>query len=116
MHGAVVLGREFQEPASGTSMASLAELRITDLAPRHGESFRLRGSGQELDVELVEVKRLGESGREGGAFSLLFRSAKGPFLPQAVYPIEHPALGTMDLFIVPIGPIAGGNGYEVIFT
>jgi len=97
-------------------MPSLAELKVTDFAPRSGEVFRLRTDAQAIELTLVHVGHLGDSGREGGAFSLLFRSAQGPFLPQAIYPIAHPALGTLEMFIVPIGPIDGGNGYEAIFT
>jgi uncharacterized protein DUF6916 len=97
-------------------MKSLADLAVTDFEPRKGETFRLRAPDRELELELVQVKRLGESGRAGGAFSLLLRGQSGPYLPQAIYALDHPALGTMELFIVPIGPAAGGNGYEIIFT
>ena len=35
------------------------------------------------------------------------------FVPQATYPIEHPALGKLELFIVPLGPKKDGNSYEL---
>jgi hypothetical protein len=54
--------------------------------------------------------------RKGGAFALTFMSPPGPFLQQSTYPLEHPALGTLELFIVPLGPKAGGNSYEAVFT
>jgi hypothetical protein len=69
-----------------------------------------------LALELVDVRRLGAALRDGGAFSLTFQSAPGPFVPQATYPIAHPKLGTLEMFIVPLGPKNGGNQYEVIFT
>jgi len=97
-------------------MPALADLTVTDFESHRGESFRLCAPDRELALELVEVRRLGDSGRKDGAFSLLFRAAPGPFVPQAIYPIDHPALGTLELFIVPIGPLSGGNGYEIIFT
>ena len=97
-------------------MTSLADLKVTDFETRKGETFRLRAPQATLDFELVEISRLGDSGREGGAFSLVFRTPRGPFLPQAIYPVDHAALGTLDVFVVPIGPISDGNGYEVIFT
>jgi hypothetical protein len=28
----------------------------------------------------------------------------------------HPSLGTMEIFLVPVGPVAGGNAYQAIFT
>jgi hypothetical protein len=30
--------------------------------------------------------------------------------------VNHPALGAMEIFVVPIGPLDGGNGYETVFT
>src|SRR5262245_40810566 len=94
----------------GNEMPSLADLKVTDFEPLSGEIFRLRSGAQELELTLTHIGHLGDSGRDGGAFSLLFRSPKGPFLPQAIYPIAHPTLGTLDIFIVPIGPVDGGNG------
>ena len=96
--------------------SSLAALTVTDFERHAGESFRLLGPGQELELKLVEVRRLGLAVREGGAFSLLFLSPPGPFLPQAIYPLAHPALGTLSLFIVPLGPKGGSNSYEAVFT
>ena len=43
---------------------------------------------------------------------LLFRGPSLPILPQRIYPLEHAALGRLELFIVPIGP----GQYEAIFT
>ena len=97
-------------------MTSLADLKVTDFEARKGETFRLRAPQAAVDLELVEVSRLGNSGRDGGAFSLVFRTPSGPFLEQAIYPVEHTAFGALEVFVVPIGPIPGGNGYEVIFT
>jgi len=97
-------------------MKSLADLVVADFEPRQGETFTLRAPDRALELELMQIKKLGESGRAGGAFSLLLRGKPGPYLPQATYPIDHPALGTLDMFIVPIGPVPGGNGYEIIFT
>jgi len=97
-------------------MTSLADLKVTDFEPLSGEIFRLRWGAQELELTLTRIGHLGDSGREGGAFSLLFCSPQGSFLPQAIYPIAHPALGTLDMFIVPIGLVDGANGYEAIFT
>lgn len=95
----------------------VASLTAADFEPHRGESFHVaRAATAELELKLVEVQRRGDAVREGGAFSLLFLSAAGPFLPQSIYTIAHPALGTLELFFVPLGPQQGGNLYEVIFT
>ena len=96
--------------------SSLAALAVNDFEQHAGEAFRLLAPGQELELKLVEIRRLGLGHREGGAFSLLFLARPGPFLPQAIYPIAHPALGTLELFLVPLGPQLGGNAYEAVFT
>jgi hypothetical protein len=93
----------------------LASLTIGDFEPHTGETFRLMAK-PELELKLVEVLPRGKTMRAGGAFSLFFVAPPGPYLPQAIYPIAHPAVGTFDIFIVPIGPLKDGNGYEAVFT
>jgi hypothetical protein len=94
----------------------LSALTADDFEPRSGETFRLATPNGALELKLVEVRRLGPALRAGGAFALTFQSAPGPFLPQATYPVGHPELGTLEIFVVPLGPKNGGNQYEVIFT
>ncbi len=94
----------------------LSELTPDYFEPHAGENFTLGAKGASLELKLVEIKRLGTALRKGGAFSLLFTTAPGPFLPQAIYPITHPKLGALDLFIVPLGPKKGANQYEAVFT
>ena len=64
----------------------------------------------------VESSEISRNGRPGGAFSLLFAGPKGAWLPQAIYPVRHPALGVIDIFLVPIVPLEDGNGYQAVFT
>jgi hypothetical protein len=95
---------------------SLSSLKPADFEPHVGGTFAVEANGQHVDLKLTGVERLGTALREGGAFSLAFLAAPGPFLPQGIYPVQHPALGMLELFIVPLGPKDGGNRYEVIFT
>jgi hypothetical protein len=94
----------------------LAKVTAEDFAARIDDDFLVPTSAGEVPLKLVEVRRLGKAIREGGAFSLTFLSPPGPFLPQAVYPLQHPTLGALDLFLVPLGPKDGGNSYEAVFT
>lgn len=93
-------------------------LTAADFEPHVQDEFQIASSTSEiaLSLKLVEVRRLGQAMRPGGAFSLLFLSAPGPFYPQAIYPLTHATLGTLDLFLVPLGPKDGGNSYEAVFT
>jgi hypothetical protein len=102
--------------ATETAMASLSILTAADFEPLSDGDFTLAAAGGELVLKLAEVHRLGDAVRSGGAFSILFTTPEGPSLPQAIYPVTHPALGTMDVFVVPLGPKNGVNRYEVIFT
>jgi len=95
---------------------ALGKLTPADFEPQRGASFMLAAPGRELALKLIEVRRLGAAIRAGGAFSLLFASAPGKIVPQGIYPVAHPTLGRLDLFVVPLGPKNGGNQYEVIFT
>ncbi len=63
-------------------------------------------------AEATESTHAGGAGPEGQPrlqFSLVFRGPLEPVLPQAIYGLEHDALGHLDLFLVPIGPAEGGD-------
>jgi hypothetical protein len=96
--------------------SDLAELKAGDFSPHLESFFDMHGPGGKMALKLAEVASGGQSfTRATGAFSLLFVAPAGPWLPQAIYPVEHPALGTMEIFLVPIGPVPGGNGYQAVF-
>lgn len=95
---------------------SVANLTPDDFEARGGEAFHVEAEGKKFELKLIAVRRLGQALREGGAFSLLFAAPDGPILPQAIYPLTHAALGTIELFMVPLGPKGGANQYEVVFT
>ena len=94
----------------------LAKLHIDDFTPHQDAVFEMQAADRVVALKLVKVELAGNSGRAGGAFSLLFAGPNGQWLPQATYPVRHPALGMIDIFLVPIGPLEDGNGYQAIFT
>jgi hypothetical protein len=98
------------------AMADLAALTIHDFAPHLDAVFHVETPGGAVPLKLVRVEPAGDSGRAGGAFSLVFVAPKGPWLPQATYPVPHPVLGLMEIFLVPVGPMQDGNAYQAIFT
>jgi hypothetical protein len=99
-----------------SASADLAALAIGDFTPHQDAAFELTAAKGAVPLKLVKVEMAGESGRAGGAFSLLFAAPAGTKLPQAIYPVTHPSLGRMEIFLVPVGPLAGGVGYQAIFT
>lgn len=96
--------------------ADLGKFKIGDFEQRKDDIFTVKIPQLELPLKLKKVTRLGDSGRPDGAFSLWFVGDPGPFLPQAIYPLVHPEMGQLEIFLVPLGPREGGNLYESIFT
>ncbi|EIC29892.1 DUF6916 family protein [Methylomicrobium album] len=70
-----------------------------------------------VDMKLVSVSGFGRSlnGRRE-AYSLLFQGPGQPVLVQRIYRVQQPQLGSMDIFLVPVGKDAGGIQYEAVFT
>ena len=98
----------------------LDELQAADFARCRDSIFRLTlpsGEGLDLTLEVVEEYAHPPSvpGRRQG-FSLVFRSALPGHLRQGIYQLEHQEMGTIELFLVPIGPRDGGMRYEAVFN
>ena len=98
------------------SSPDLATLCIDDFVPHLNAVFDMQLPGGPVPLKLTEAVSAGQSPRAGGAFSLLFVAPAGPWQKQAIYPVQHPVLGTMEIFLVPIGPMASGNGYQAVFA
>jgi len=87
---------------------------------RVGERFTLSGPGGETaELELAEVTPRGQAPEEGGgrqAFSLLFAGPIEPVFEQRVYRLDNDHLGSMELFLVALGPRDGRMEYEAILN
>ena len=94
----------------------LAALAISDFSPHLGSQFDVQTAGGMVAMTLSRVDPAGESGRKGGAFSLIFTTPRGPWLAQSIYPMRHAVLGAMEIFLVPIGALGEANGYQAVFT
>jgi hypothetical protein len=94
---------------------SLADLTAASFNERLHDTFTLAMTTATLKLVLAEVEELGQSDRRH-AFSLRFMGPPKPILPQATYRLENPALGSLEIFLVPLGPKGGGMRYEAVFT
>lgn len=92
----------------------VAQLTGADFEPHIGTDFDVAETA--LALQLLEVRQLGTALRDGGAFALTFRGSLAEPLPQAIYPLVHPRLGRLDIFIVPIARQNDGMRYEAVFT
>ena len=99
----------------------LETFTLATFAPHQGDTFQVPLSeGVSLAMTLNEATPLGAVTTPPGArrapFSLVFLGPAAPLLPQRIYRLSHPSIGTFDLFLVPLGPGPGGLRYEAIFS
>ena len=98
----------------------LAKLTSADFVPYLNQPFivYLQGSAP-YALELISVTELGEANNSGGrrSFSLIFSNPrKDAYLSQQIYRLEHEKMGSLELFLVPLGPDQAGMKYEAIFS
>ena len=98
----------------------LDKLQKDDFIPHLHEIFQIRLDGTEpIDLELVSVTALSQTPgpRRRQPFSLHFLGpVSTQYLVQHIYALEHPQMGDLAMFIVPLGPEGGRMRYEAIFT
>jgi hypothetical protein len=115
---------------SVTDERSLETLTAMDFRNHRGTRFRLTAGspegGQSVSVEakLAEVSEYtGDAqGTFRAPFSVLFHGPIEPVLPQGIYRLEGEHFGSVELFLVPVGPQAASPegapapmGYEAVF-
>tara|TARA_R110002095_G_scaffold207439_1_gene192418 strand:- start:2673 stop:2978 length:306 start_codon:yes stop_codon:yes gene_type:complete len=97
-------------------MTDLTNMTADDFSTMEGSVFTVTSIDPKIDLELIEVKKLGSGDRKGGAFSLLWQGPSEPALPQATYCLSQAAIGSHDIFMVPVAEKKIGYQYEAIFT
>ncbi len=87
-------------------------------SPYLEQEFQLHiENAKPLSMTLVEVTGLGDKpGQTREPFSLIFSGPEDLLLDQAIYPLQHEELGSLDIFLVPVGPGREGMHYEAVFT
>ena len=90
-------------------------LSYEKLASEVGIKFLVTNLPQPLELELVEItERRATHIQE--YFSLIFRGARKPVLPQQIYRLENEKFGAGELFLVPVGENQQGVEYEAAFN
>jgi hypothetical protein len=91
-----------------------------DFRQHLGTKFGVRvATPRPLELELNEVKDYTPRANEPGGmerFSLFFYGPGDIMLNQGTFALEHPSMGEVTLFIVPVGKDARGFRYEVVFN
>ena len=97
-------------------------LQSTDFQSQLNQVFSIRldpEGATTIDLQLVSVKELGATTGTGSRapFSLHFLGpVSQQYLQQHTYTMVNETLGTLEIFIVPLGAEAGRMRYEAIFT
>jgi hypothetical protein len=98
----------------------LQDLTPSSFEEHLGTRFRIHSEGEApLEAELFQVARHEEhGGPRKQPFSILLRIPREirTILPQSIYRVEHDQLGTMEIFLVPVGPDESGMRYEAVFN
>jgi len=98
----------------------LESLTINDFADKIGQPFKIRfEENVEVDLTLSKVDPGKYKSPVGGRepFSLIFNGPENLRLSQGAFPLEHEALGSLPIFIVPVGQNADGTIlYQAIFS
>jgi len=95
----------------------LDRLRKEDFEPLIGQKLRVSVGESSAELEVAEASALkSPSPRETPPFRVILRSRDGWRGPQGIFRVEHPTLGQLEMFAVPIGPDAQGLCYEILFN
>jgi hypothetical protein len=97
----------------------LDKLTGEDFAKHLNQTFYIHAESLDpIQAELIEVSELGAPPFDRRPpFSIVLRTGqKEEYLIQAIYRVEHAEVGTLDLFLVPLGPDKHGMRYEAVFT
>jgi len=97
-------------------MFELTTMTAEDFSALKGTEFTTVSLDTEIKLELMEIKKLGQGERSGGAYSLLWQGPTSPILPQATYRIFQEQIGEHDFFLVPVAEKDAGIQYEAVFT
>lgn len=110
------------------SPADLGKLQLCDFEPHLNAVFEMDSPHGKVPLRLAEATSHGHplpetvthEGqkhriRDGGGFTLQFIAPESSRLGQGIYPIKHPKLGMMEIFLVPNGPAHDGHGFHAVF-
>ena len=81
-------------------------------------AFVVSAEGVSIETQLIDCQLLPTGPDEGQRepFSIVFRGPLEPVLPQQVYEVKNDTIGSVEIFLVPIGPDKSGMRYEAVFT
>lgn len=81
------------------------------------QTFQVHGEFGTIETTLVDCKKLGGPPTNNrDPFSIVLRGPMDSPIDQNTYQVKNDAMGTMEIFLVPLGPDSTGLQYEAVFT
>jgi hypothetical protein len=101
-------------------VSATQEITLECFGPYVGEKFDLLlGEGRSEPLELVSARSYNRKAPPGfrEPFELIFRAGTRNFyVPQGIFAFQHPAAGSFEIFIVPIGPDDAGMQFQAVYN
>jgi hypothetical protein len=100
----------------------LENFTVDTFAPLVGSVFVVHvDTTNVLDLQLLEAVPIGGPDSTAAIpgrrpFSLSFRGPRTPVMVQRIYRMDHPTLGSFEVFLVPVGSDEQGMLYELVFN
>ena len=79
-------------------------------------TLEVQFQGNPVAITVLSVKLLPPHRFRDAPFALSLSGPRSPLLPQANYSTQHPRLGRIDLFLVPVGQDAQSTEYEATYN
>ncbi len=92
---------------------------LSELKPEHfddlvGQPIAVVDSA--LALKVVAVERLKSPSPRAQPFSLILQAPANTRSVQGIYQLQHPQLGVLGIFLVPIAPQEGFPQFEAVFN
>jgi hypothetical protein len=103
-------------------MSDLEQYNLQAFESCVGQMFAVSNGEASLDMCLVEALRTGNRNPDDAGhdrpFALLYLAPAECDWPQNLYRLTHDQLGTLEVFLVPVGPSSTSDGmlYEAVFN
>ena len=99
----------------------LNSLTRADFEAQLDQPFTLETGDSNAELRLIEVQALSESARVPDGrepFSAIFLGPTDPVFEQRIHLLRNPAVGGLEIFLVPLGPDLDNKGirYEAVFS
>jgi hypothetical protein len=93
------------------------QLTVETFSPAIGDAFEVdAGEAGTLELRLADARAVPTESAPRDPFVLTFTGPADPVLAQRTFPFQHPSIGSLEIFLVPIARDEDGATYEAVFA